>query len=54
MGCSVKGTGVNGRGMLTCAAAAVSAVTNKTAATRIGIDGSPGRAKVPRSVVPSN
>ena len=45
IGCSVNGTGVNGSGMLTCAAAAVSAVTNSTAATRTGDrTGRPARA----------
>ena len=34
IGCSVNGTGVNGSGMLTWAAIAVSTVTNSTAATR--------------------
>ena len=53
IGCSVNGTGVNGSGMLICAAAAVSAVTNSTAATRIGIARSAPRANVASSVLPS-
>ena len=38
MGWNVKGTGVNGNGTLICEAAAVSAVTNNTDATRMLVE----------------
>ena len=38
IGCNVSGTGVNGSGMLTCAATAVNAAMNTTAAARIAPD----------------
>src|SRR6476659_8757548 len=53
IGCSVNGTGVNGSGTLICAAAAVTAVTNSTAASLVGIARSSRRADVASSVLPS-
>ena len=54
IGCSVNGTGVNGSGMLTCAATIVRTVTNSTAATRIAVEKSARVATTSSSVVPSS